>query len=108
MRTIFGWLGILFFWAAEAQELRVRASDSGKPLEGVLFLMEQPFQAVSTDADGWADLSVFPEEGQIQIRLLGYASQWTGVAELRRIEGALFLTPNGSQLCRPIMLDYYK
>ena len=98
MRTIFGCLGILFFWAAEAQELRVRASDSGKPLEGVLFLMEQPFQAVSTDADGWTDLSVFPEEGQIQIRLLGYASQWTGVAELRRTEGAFFLTPNGSQL----------
>ena len=28
MRTIFGCLGILFFWAVEAQELRVRASDS--------------------------------------------------------------------------------
>ena len=43
-------------------------------------------------------ISPFSRRGQIQIRLLGYASQWTGVAELRRTEGAFFLTPNGSQL----------
>ena len=41
MRTIFGWLGILFFWAAEAQELRVRASDSGKPLEGAMAVLRR-------------------------------------------------------------------
>ena len=60
--------------------------------------MEQPFQAVSTDADGWTDLSVFPEEGADTDPFIGLCQPVDRSCRIAPHGRRLLLTPNGSQL----------
>lgn len=91
---------ILFILSAslQGQIIRVVDQETDEPLEDVLFLMESPLKTAYSDGRGRADLSVFPEKGQVQIRLLGYHTQWTSISELRSLQQPLKMANSGDRL----------
>jgi len=55
-----------------AQTLTITDQKTGKPLEGVVLLSEDPMASATSNVRGQADISAFNGAAQIQVRSLGY------------------------------------
>lgn len=68
---------------AQAQVITISDSESAKPLEMVTLASETSQAYTITNAEGQADISPLKDEGNIQIRLLGYKTQVTSYHQIQ-------------------------
>lgn len=78
------------FFSAFSQELLVVESGGGQSLAGVLIYTKDPGKSSITDSKGMADVSIFENEPELILQLLGYQSKiisWENLLESKfRIE----------------------
>ncbi|MCG9910305.1 MAG: TonB-dependent receptor [Flavobacteriales bacterium] len=70
---------------ARAQEIYVYDSVTGAALEWVVIYTQKPAQNITTNASGKADISSFPKESELFIRLFGYKTEQFRFAELEKL-----------------------
>ncbi len=84
-------LFLVFGFIARSQTITIRDSESRKPIELVTLVSENSRAFTTTNAKGQADLSVFMNADNIEIRTLGYKTVVTSFSELEAQSFELFL-----------------
>lgn len=94
MQKIF-FLGLLISWAGMAfsQTITITDKATGKPLEMVTLLSQEPKAFTATNAKGKADLSAFRGSKKIEIRMLGYNMVVKSYNELKKSGFRVALAP---------------
>lgn len=78
---LLGWIGVSY-----SQTITISDQQTEKPLEGVVLTSESPQASTVTNAMGQADISVFSETENIQIRYLGYTTQVLSYSQIRSMD----------------------
>jgi len=87
-----------FCFNAFSQKLFVGDLKTGQPIENVAISTKKPFAITSTNVKGEADISSFAGAERIEIRHLGYKTEYLSYAELGKAEYKLFIKPVGVSL----------
>ncbi|GIV35203.1 MAG: hypothetical protein KatS3mg031_2738 [Chitinophagales bacterium] len=95
---IFSWWCLLVSISSYGQIVTVRDSLTGKPLDLVVLVSENPYAFTTTNALGKADVSTFQDAQQIWIRRLGYQMRQISYADLINAGLELSLAPSGIKL----------
>jgi len=89
---------ILFFVTligqAEAQTITVKDIESSKPLELVTIISNNPNASIVTNEQGMADISGLKLSDRIEIRIVGYTSQYLNYKELKKQNFQILLSPS--------------
>ena len=85
---------ILVYQLLFAQNLVVKDSDNGAPLESVTITSQNPVVSVVTSSRGVANISSFTESNLIEIRMMGYTTQWYSYNELEQLGFEVFIAPS--------------
>jgi hemoglobin/transferrin/lactoferrin receptor protein len=90
MRTVFAFFLVLIISSATAQTLTVVDKETAKPLGMVTITSDNPRFLVTTNSGGQASISALRGATLIEIRIIGYTTQYYSYDEL---EGLDFLVP---------------
>ncbi|MHC1702889.1 MAG: TonB-dependent receptor [Tenuifilaceae bacterium] len=88
---------ILFSFAivqVNAQTIIVKDKDSSNPLELVTITSNNPKISVVTNDQGEADVSGFKQSDIIEVRMIGYTTQYFQFADFEKINYTILLTPS--------------
>jgi len=87
-----------FCFQGFSQKLFVGDLKTGQAVENVALSSKKPFAVAATDAKGETDITGFTGAERIEIRHLGYKTEYLSYAELSRLEFKLFIKPVGVSL----------
>lgn len=77
-----------------AQTITITDQQTEKPLEGVVLINESPPISVVTNSMGQAEISVFKDLKEIQIRSLGYKTQLLSFSQIQNSSFSIALEPS--------------
>jgi hemoglobin/transferrin/lactoferrin receptor protein len=82
---------------ANAQTVTIKDSETGEPIEMATLISASPRLIEATNAKGQADISGFKGAEKIEIRLLGYKSEFLSYAELETMKFEVLLAISSTQ-----------
>lgn len=84
MKNLILWLLLLWACIAYSQTITVKDVSTGKPIESVILMSENPRLFANTNIEGQADISAFRDVEKIEIRRLGYKTEVKSYTELEK------------------------
>jgi len=106
IRLIITWLFVALLVKGYAQVVTVTDESTGRPLEYVTILSDDPKLLVITGVNGKADVSAFSRAEQITFRMIGYESFVTSFAKLRNSDFSVRLTQSVTSLDQVVISAY--
>lgn len=87
-----------FYLNTYSQKLFIADQKTGQPIENVTISSKKPFAIAITNVKGESEISAFSGSEKIEIRHLGYKTEYRSYTELGKDEYKLFIKPVGVSL----------
>ncbi|HNW91007.1 MAG TPA: TonB-dependent receptor [Bacteroidales bacterium] len=87
-----------FYLNTYSQKLFIADQKTGQPIENVTISSKKPFAIAITNVKGETEISAFSGSEKIEIRHLGYKTEYRSYTELGKDEYKLFMKPVGVSL----------